>query len=46
MLMARHEARFHWAGLITRAYSLAEAGQALSDMEGLAVVKAVIRPTR
>ena len=43
-LMARHEARFRWAGLITRAYGLGEAGQALSDMERLAVVKAVIRP--
>jgi L-iditol 2-dehydrogenase len=43
-LMARHRARFDWASLVTRTYRLAEAGQALSDMENLRVVKAVIRP--
>ena len=43
-MMAKHEARFHWAGLVTRRYGLDEAGQALSDMERLAVVKAVIGP--
>jgi L-iditol 2-dehydrogenase len=43
-LMARHNARFRWRELITREYRLSEAGQALADMERLAVVKAVIRP--
>jgi hypothetical protein len=43
-MMAKHEARFHWAGLVTRRYGLDEAGQALSDKERLAVVKAVIGP--
>src|SRR5258708_21355951 len=43
-LMARHNARFRWRDLITREYRLAQAGQALEDMERLAVVKAVIRP--
>jgi L-iditol 2-dehydrogenase len=43
-LMARHNARFQWARLITREYSLQQAGQALQDMERLAVVKALIRP--
>jgi D-arabinose 1-dehydrogenase-like Zn-dependent alcohol dehydrogenase len=43
-LMARHNARFRWHDLITREYTLSEAGQALEDMEKLAVVKAVIRP--
>ena len=43
-LMARHNARFRWRELITREYSLGDAAEALSDMERLAVVKAVIRP--
>ena len=43
-LMARHNARFRWRELVTREYRLEEAAQALEDMEGLAVVKAVIRP--
>jgi L-iditol 2-dehydrogenase len=43
-LMAKHRERFRWRDLVTRSYSLREAGQALSDMERLAVVKAVIRP--
>ena len=43
-MMARHNARFRWRDLITRQYRLEEAGQALEDMERLAVVKAVIRP--
>jgi threonine dehydrogenase-like Zn-dependent dehydrogenase len=43
-LMACHNARFRWRDLITREYLLEEAGQALEDMERLAVVKAVIRP--
>lgn len=44
LLMARHKDRFRWRELVTREYALAEAGQALADMERLAVVKAVIRP--
>ncbi|MFY9552258.1 MAG: zinc-binding dehydrogenase, partial [Thermoanaerobaculia bacterium] len=43
-MMARHNARFRWRELITREYPLADAGQALSDMERLEVVKALIRP--
>ena len=43
-MMARHNARFRWRELVTREYGLAEAGQALADMERLAVVKALIRP--
>jgi threonine dehydrogenase-like Zn-dependent dehydrogenase len=43
-MMAKHRERFRWAELITRTYSLDDAGQALSDMASLAVVKAVIRP--
>lgn len=44
LLMARHQQRFRWRELVTREYALADAGQALADMERLAVVKAVIRP--
>ncbi len=43
-LMARHNGRFRWRELITREYSLADAGRALEDMEKLSVVKAVLRP--
>jgi len=43
-LMAKHRDRFRWRELVTREYPLFEAGQALADMERLAVVKAVIRP--
>jgi threonine dehydrogenase-like Zn-dependent dehydrogenase len=43
-LMARHRERFRWRELVTREYTLAEAGRALADMEALAVVKAVLRP--
>lgn len=42
-LMARHRDRFRWRELVTREYTLAEAGRALADMEGLAVVKAVLK---
>ena len=43
-MMAQHRERFRWAELVTRSYRLADAGEALSDMEHLAVVKAIIRP--
>jgi len=43
-MMARYNARFRWRDLVTREYRLEEAGQALEDMERLAVIKAVIRP--
>jgi L-iditol 2-dehydrogenase len=43
-LMARHERRIGWGRLVTRAYALADAAQALAAMERLEVVKAVIRP--
>ena len=32
-LMGRHRERFRWRDLVTREYTLAEAGQALADME-------------
>jgi len=44
-LMARHQQRFRWSRLVTREYPLAEAGRALLDMEALAVVKALVRPS-
>ena len=44
-MMAKHVARFRWRELITREYGLTEANEALRDMERLAVVKALIRPT-
>ncbi len=43
-MMARHAARFRWRELVTREYALAQAQEALEDMERLAVVKALIRP--
>ena len=45
LLMARHKARFRWRELVTREYRLGEAQRALEDIERLAVVKAVIRPS-
>ena len=44
LMMARHRRRFPWASLVTREYRLEEASRALADMEGLRVVKALIRP--
>jgi L-iditol 2-dehydrogenase len=44
LLMARHRERFRWAELVTRAYALEDAAEALADMEALRVVKAVIGP--
>jgi hypothetical protein len=43
-MMARHRERFRWRDLVTREYPLAQAAEALADMERLAVVKAMIRP--
>src|SRR4030095_7787978 len=43
-MMAKHAARFRWRELVTKEYPLAKAGEALADMEKLAVVKALIRP--
>ena len=43
-MMAKHRERFRWRELITREYPLAQAAEALADMERLAVVKALIRP--
>jgi hypothetical protein len=43
-MMARTLSRFPWRSLISREYRLAEAGEALRDMETLAVVKALVRP--
>lgn len=44
LMMARHRERFRWDELVTRDYALEEAAEALSDMEALSVVKAVIGP--
>jgi L-iditol 2-dehydrogenase len=43
-VVARYGDRFGWERMISRAYPLAEAGQALADVEQLHVVKALIRP--
>lgn len=43
-VLARYGDRFGWERMITRAYTLDEANQALADVEGLRVVKALIRP--
>lgn len=43
-LLARQRERFRWRELVTREYRLTEAERARSDMERLAVVKAVLRP--
>ena len=43
-MMARHKERFRWRELVTREYPLAQAQEALADMERLGVVKALIRP--
>lgn len=43
-MVARHRSRFRWREWVTREYPLAAAAQALSDMESLSVLKAVIRP--
>jgi L-iditol 2-dehydrogenase len=43
-MLGRVKARFPFRSLITREYALAEAEEALRDMERLAVVKALIRP--
>jgi threonine dehydrogenase-like Zn-dependent dehydrogenase len=44
-MMANHNGRFRWRSLITREYALADAARALEDMEKLAVVKAILRPS-
>lgn len=43
-MMARHRQRFRWRDWVSREYTLDAAGEALRDMERLAVLKAVIRP--
>src|SRR5262249_39251287 len=43
-MMTKHAARFRWRELVTREYPLAKAQEALEDMEGLRVIKAVTRP--
>ncbi len=43
-MMAKHDPRFRWRELVTREYPLAEAQEALEDMERFSVVKALIRP--
>ncbi|MCS7220301.1 MAG: zinc-binding dehydrogenase [Anaerolineae bacterium] len=43
-VLARYGDRFPWERMITRAYALDEANQALADVEHLRVVKALIQP--
>jgi L-iditol 2-dehydrogenase len=43
-VLARYGDRFGWEAMITRSYRLEDANQALADVEGLRVVKALIRP--
>ena len=43
-MMARTKDQLDWASLISRDYSLAEAAQALADVENLEVIKAIIDP--
>jgi L-iditol 2-dehydrogenase len=43
-VLGRYGDRFGWERMITRTYTLEEAGQALADVEQLKVVKALIRP--
>ena len=42
-MMAQARSRFRWRELVTREYPLAQAQEALEDMERLRVVKALIR---
>jgi len=43
-VVARYGDRFGWERMISGEYRLADAGQALADVESLKVVKALIRP--
>jgi L-iditol 2-dehydrogenase len=43
-ILAKHGERFQWERFITRRYSLAEANQALDDVEHYRTVKALIDP--
>jgi threonine dehydrogenase-like Zn-dependent dehydrogenase len=43
-VLARYGDRFGWDRMISRTYSLAEANQALADVEQMKVVKALIQP--
>ncbi|MBW3625883.1 MAG: zinc-binding dehydrogenase, partial [Armatimonadetes bacterium] len=43
-VLRRYEKEFDWAGLLTRTYTLEEAGQALEDVAAGRVVKAALRP--
>lgn len=43
-MMARSQDRLDWSAMISRAYGLEEAAQALADVENLKVIKAVIDP--
>lgn len=43
-ILDRFADRFPWTALISRRYTLAEAGEALADVEARRVVKAVIEP--
>lgn len=43
-ILARHGTQFPWLETITRRYGLADAGQALRDVEARTVVKALIVP--
>ncbi|MFQ5711490.1 MAG: zinc-binding dehydrogenase [Candidatus Geothermarchaeales archaeon] len=43
-ILAKNRGRFPWIDFITKQYGLEESNEALSDVENLEVVKAVIRP--
>lgn len=45
-VMAKHGERYQWERFITRSYGLAEANQALDDVEHYRTVKALIDPRR
>ncbi len=43
-VLAKHGEKFPYEGFITRVYRLEEMNEALADVEGLRVLKAVVRP--
>lgn len=45
LVMDKFKNKFPWEKIITREYSLEEAGQALEDVKSLKVMKAIIKPT-
>lgn len=43
-VLSRYGDRFAWDRMISRVYSLEQSGQALADVEGMKVIKALIKP--